>query len=72
MTHIKDIYKESKKHLNDVKMARFQHFKFAYGILIELKKADQGLVKIFELGNVSIDEGEMKIQPYSGVVFKCI
>ena len=36
--------KESKKHLNDVKMTRFQHFKFAYGILIELKKAELALI----------------------------
>jgi hypothetical protein len=33
-----------KKHLADVDMNAWQHFKFAFGFLIELKKAELALV----------------------------
>ena len=36
--------KECKAHLKNVNMTRWQHFKFAFGFLIELKKAELALL----------------------------
>jgi len=36
--------KECKAHLKNVNMTRWQHFKFALGFLIELKKAELALL----------------------------
>jgi hypothetical protein len=36
--------KKCKAHLADVKMTRWEHFKFAFGFLVELKKAEVALL----------------------------
>lgn len=36
--------KECKKHLVDVNMTRWEHFKFAFHFLVELKKAELSLL----------------------------
>tara|TARA_R110000782_G_scaffold12064_2_gene36155 strand:- start:2311 stop:2511 length:201 start_codon:yes stop_codon:yes gene_type:complete len=36
--------KKCKSHLEDVNMSRWQHFKFAFGFLVELKKAELAIL----------------------------
>jgi|TARA_R110000796_G_scaffold200890_1_gene317033 hypothetical protein len=36
--------KKCKAHLDDVNMTRWEHFKFAFGFIVELKKAELALL----------------------------